>query len=253
MRNRATRSYEYNALCDVCGFKKKASELRKRWDGFMVCKEDFEHRHPMDFYTTRNDAHLLPWTRPNNDGVDVGPNSDSVNWALDTNGGTASASSTYGAPFLTSKTNDGNVIGGPGAYWNDNTNAIFPDWLQVTFSQVRPVNRVILYSLQDDYTNSIVPYDGMLGSLYVIRDWEVQVYTNSNWVTVATIWNNSAIKREVSFGTVYTDRIRVVISKSADNVWCRVVELEAYGTLGGVETTAVAGRAISGVAISGRE
>jgi hypothetical protein len=73
MRNRATHSYEYNAICDVCGFKKKASTLRKRWDGYMVCKEDFELRHPLDFYTTRNDAHLLPWTRPDSEGTSVDP------------------------------------------------------------------------------------------------------------------------------------------------------------------------------------
>lgn len=59
-----THSYEYNAICDVCGFKFKASQLRKRWDGFMVCSADFEHRHPMDFYRVRDDNHPLPWVRP---------------------------------------------------------------------------------------------------------------------------------------------------------------------------------------------
>lgn len=66
-------SYEYNALCDVCGFKKKAKDLRKRWDGYMVCKEDWEPRHPLDFYRTRNDNHILPFIRPDNDGINVGP------------------------------------------------------------------------------------------------------------------------------------------------------------------------------------
>lgn len=70
---RATGSFGYNANCDVCGFKHKASQLRKRWDGLMVCVKDFELRHPMDFYTTRNDAHLLPWTRSDSNGIDVGP------------------------------------------------------------------------------------------------------------------------------------------------------------------------------------
>lgn len=70
---KVTGNYNYNVICDVCGFKFKASMLRKRWDGLMVCKHDFEMRHPMDFYTTRNDAHLLPWTRPDGDGINVGP------------------------------------------------------------------------------------------------------------------------------------------------------------------------------------
>ena len=77
--NRATVSYEYNVLCDVCGFKKKASQLKKRWDGFWVCLEDWELRHPLDFYTTPNDTHRLPYYRPDdNNGIDVGPSINST-------------------------------------------------------------------------------------------------------------------------------------------------------------------------------
>lgn len=65
--NVVTGSYDYNAICDVCGFKKKASELRLRWDGMRVCKEDWEMRHVADFYQTRNDVHKLPFTRPDSD------------------------------------------------------------------------------------------------------------------------------------------------------------------------------------------
>lgn len=70
---RVTKSYEYNVLCDVCGFKMKSTEVRKRWDGFMVCSKDWETRHSLDFYTTRNDTHLLPFIRVDNDGIDIGP------------------------------------------------------------------------------------------------------------------------------------------------------------------------------------
>ncbi len=63
-------SYEYNAVCDSCNDQVKASELRLRWDGLMVCKADWETRHPSDFYRTRNDAHKLPWTRVD-DGKDA--------------------------------------------------------------------------------------------------------------------------------------------------------------------------------------
>jgi len=40
---------DYNAYCDVCGFKFKASELQKRWDGYRVCQKDWEPRHILDF------------------------------------------------------------------------------------------------------------------------------------------------------------------------------------------------------------
>jgi len=61
---RVGKSYEYNGICDICGFKKKNYELRKRWDGYWVCDEDWESRHILDFYRTKNDVHNLPFTRP---------------------------------------------------------------------------------------------------------------------------------------------------------------------------------------------
>lgn len=70
---RVSRSYDYNALCDVCQFKYKASELRKRWDGLMCCPEDWEYRHPLDFFRTRNDTHKLPFTRSNDGASDTRP------------------------------------------------------------------------------------------------------------------------------------------------------------------------------------
>lgn len=55
---------DYNAICDVCGRKYKASELRKRWDGAMVCSEDYEPRHPQDFIRGIRETTKLPFTRP---------------------------------------------------------------------------------------------------------------------------------------------------------------------------------------------
>ena len=55
---------DWNAVCDVCGFEFKASQLRRRWDNFMVCKDDFEERHPQDFLKSKPDNQSVPWTRP---------------------------------------------------------------------------------------------------------------------------------------------------------------------------------------------
>ena len=54
----------WNALCDSCGRKFKASMLQKRWDGLMVCKEDYELRHPSDFLRVQRERISVPWTRP---------------------------------------------------------------------------------------------------------------------------------------------------------------------------------------------
>ena len=54
----------FNAMCDVCGFKFKGSELRRRWDGFMVCSQDYEQRHPQDLIRSIPDRQSIPWARP---------------------------------------------------------------------------------------------------------------------------------------------------------------------------------------------
>lgn len=55
---------DYNVICDVCGFKYKASQLKKRWDGAMCCPEDWEPRHPQDYVRGVKDSPPLPFTRP---------------------------------------------------------------------------------------------------------------------------------------------------------------------------------------------
>lgn len=54
----------WNSICDVCGFKFKSYELRKRWDSKMVCDKDFEFRHPQDMIKIPKDDQSIPWSRP---------------------------------------------------------------------------------------------------------------------------------------------------------------------------------------------
>lgn len=54
----------WNALCDSCGRKFKALDLQKRWDGLMVCREDFEQRHPQDLLRVQREKIAVPWSRP---------------------------------------------------------------------------------------------------------------------------------------------------------------------------------------------
>jgi len=55
---------DWNGLCQVCGMKFKASDLRRRWDGLLVCSDDYELRHPMDYFKPRLEEPGIPWTRP---------------------------------------------------------------------------------------------------------------------------------------------------------------------------------------------
>lgn len=56
-------SGEHNFICDSCGYKKKASEARERWDGFIVCHACWEPRQPQDFVETKEDKITTEWAR----------------------------------------------------------------------------------------------------------------------------------------------------------------------------------------------
>jgi hypothetical protein len=58
------KSGQWLATCDVCGFVYHSSKLKKRWDNLMVCKEDYEERHPQDFLRARPETAFPEWTRP---------------------------------------------------------------------------------------------------------------------------------------------------------------------------------------------
>jgi hypothetical protein len=53
----------WKAVCDVCGFEFNNTELQRRWDNLMVCREDYEERHPQDFLRPVKES-IIPWSRP---------------------------------------------------------------------------------------------------------------------------------------------------------------------------------------------
>jgi len=56
------------AICDECGLKYRRSEIRKRWDGAMVCKKDWEPKHPQENVRVRVDRIKVDHARPEGDG-----------------------------------------------------------------------------------------------------------------------------------------------------------------------------------------
>lgn len=55
---------DYNAICDSCGLKFKASTMKKRWDGLFVCEHDYEVKHPQLSLRVRGDKQSVPIPRP---------------------------------------------------------------------------------------------------------------------------------------------------------------------------------------------
>lgn len=53
----------FNIYCMSCNRKYKSNEIRKRWDGLLVCDEDWEPRHPQDFVRgIQEKSNILPFS-----------------------------------------------------------------------------------------------------------------------------------------------------------------------------------------------
>lgn len=70
---------DWNAVCDLCGFEYKASQLKEQWDHLRVCSECWSPRQPQDFLRGKRDNQSLPWTR--SEPADVFSNNLSVDTA----------------------------------------------------------------------------------------------------------------------------------------------------------------------------
>lgn len=64
MAKNTFNSGEFNLYCDVCAKKIKASEAKHRWDGLIVCANDWEPRQPQDFVKAKIDKIMVPFSRP---------------------------------------------------------------------------------------------------------------------------------------------------------------------------------------------
>src|SRR3989442_1788313 len=163
----------------------------------------------------------------------------SINIALAGNGGLASASSIYSSGYAASGAIDNVRSGanwGNGGGGNHATPHNFPDWLQVNFSASQSINRVVVYSVQDNYQNPVEPTDTMIFSLYGLVDFTVQGWNGTSWVILGTVSGNNLVKRMVTFSTYTTDRIRINVT-SALNTWSRITEVEAWTATGTPSST----------------
>jgi Bacterial Ig-like domain (group 3) len=165
-------------------------------------------------------------------GVNAGP--PQINVALASNGGVASASSTYtqsGYSFPVAAINNNERAGtnwGYGGGWADSTANTYPDWVEIDFNGSKTIDHVIVYTMQDNYGSPVEPTDTMTFSLYGVTDFTVQGWSGGSWVTLGTVTGNNLVKRTVNFGTATTDRIRINVT-NALATYSRITEVEAWG------------------------
>jgi hypothetical protein len=153
-----------------------------------------------------------------------------TNVALPANGGTALASSAYNSALGAANTIDGDHKGL--VYWNDATPRTFPDWLEVDFNGPKTLSEVDVFSVQDNFQSPVEPTPTMTFTLYGLRDFEVQYWTGSAWAPIpgGTVTNNNLVWRKITFIALSTSKIRVSVSATADGVWSRIEEVEAYAS-----------------------
>lgn len=54
----------WNAICSMCGRKRKAGDLVRNWQGMYRCPEHNEARHPQDFAKGIAENPSPPWVQP---------------------------------------------------------------------------------------------------------------------------------------------------------------------------------------------
>ena len=170
------------------------------------------------------------------------PTATRTNYALASNGATASASSTYspsqGSGYSSVPANaiDGDRTGKVGSsteWWNDGTQNSGPDWLQVDFNGSKTIDEIDLFTTQDNYTSPSAPTETMTLTLYGLTGYEVQYWNGASWtdVTGGNVSGNNKVWSKFTFAAITTSKIRVLANASADG-WSRVNELEAWGNTG---------------------
>jgi len=151
-----------------------------------------------------------------------------TNFALATNGGVATASSSQ-TNYQPSRAINGerkgiNYTGTPpdGAGWAEVTGST-THWLQVDFTNgnggaiYRNVDEIDVFSPQDNYTNPVEPTEDMTFTSMGLIDFDLQYWTGTAWANVPTnqVRGNNKVWRKVTFTLVTTNKIRISIIRSA--------------------------------------
>lgn len=159
---------------------------------------------------------------------------DLTNWALSSNGGTASQSSNA-TPYLTAgKANNGyrhtnNVWAsdvpdsdGSGAEMNPSPTPVF--W-QVEFPGPKDIQRVNVFTLADAVQYNADPSPSDTFTFYGVSNYKIQYWNGSSFTDIATITGNNLVWRQTDFSPVNTTIIRIEITSGER----RLVEVETLG------------------------
>ena len=133
--------------------------------------------------------------------------------------GLASAQSTFpGYDVNNIKDGDRNTsVGGSYSWANGHTytaDGRLPQWVQLAYSSEKTFSKVVLYTSKG----------------YVLKDYDIQVRSGANWITVASQRGNTSVTRIHSFTPTRGTILRVLSLRGPDNqyVYARINELEVF-------------------------
>src|SRR6185369_9578213 len=114
----------------------------------------------------------------------------------------------------------------------DATPGGYPDSVQISFNGIKTIDRVVVYTLQDNYNAPVEPSDTLTFTAYGVRDFYVEGLAGSSWIALgAAVSGNNLVKRTVSFPATSVSAIRVTITNALAS-YSRLTEIEAWGTSG---------------------
>lgn len=164
------------------------------------------------------------------------PQQTNINYALVSNGGVASASSTLDVGRSPVGAINGDRTGrhwgtdpDTGSGWHDATANAYPDWLQVDFNGVKTIDEIDVFTLQDNFQSPVDPTTSMIFTTYGLTAFDVQYWNGSTWVTVpgGSVTGNNKVWRQFTGLGIQTSNIRVLVN-NALNAHSRIVEVEAW-------------------------
>lgn len=162
----------------------------------------------------------------------------STNWALQANGGVASASSELiggGQTWLAVNANDGTRVGTGGVFTNfgwASSTGVGPHWWQCDFSGSKTIDAIYIFCIQDGIQfggGTSTPTDLMTGSAFVETGLNVQYWNGASWVTIATLASDFYIWKRIHFSPITTTKIRVNLTDNGNgDGYARLCEVEAW-------------------------
>jgi len=162
------------------------------------------------------------------------PTTTQTNFALASNGATATATSSYDADHTAE-----NAINGakhtngnwslPGGSWtslgNPNT---APESLTIDFGTVRQISRVVIHMLAGNGSYSTEATEATMASQYANTNFTIEYYDGAKWTQIAAVVGNDKARRQFDFTAVSATKIRATIT-AAPTPNAYIVELEGLG------------------------